>query len=108
MEGRLRPDSGCGPFVKRVSRGQFLEAWKKESRLCVGGIFVTLPIDGPAVSGALKEAAIDDLMRTVWARIDAPDGALWDNRKAVREHASALIDEAVAERWALLEGRGRP
>ena len=105
-ELRARPDPGHGgsPSAKKVSREQFLQAWKRESDECVGSIFSSLPIDGPVVSGALKEAAIEDVMRTVWARIDAPDGALWANREAIREYTSALVDKAAAERWARVAG----
>ena len=90
-ELRARPDPGRGgsPSAEKVSREQFLQAWKRESDECVGSIFSSLPIDWPVVSGALKKAAIEDVMRTVWALIDAPDGALWANREAIRVHLGA-------------------
>lgn len=107
-ELRARPgDDGYGSFVKKVPREQFLEAWKKESDECVGGIFMSLPIDGPSVSGELKEAAVEAVMRIVWCRLDVPEGALRDNLRAVEEYTSALVDKAVAERWARLPAASR-
>lgn len=94
---------------KAASSEDFLEAWKKESEKCAGGIFTSLPIRGPEIHGDLKEDAIEDIMRVVWFRVGR-DMSVDERRKAVRanfdalkQYTSELVDRTVAERWARLE-----
>ena len=92
---------------KAASSEEFLEAWKKESDEWAWGIFTSLPITGPAIRGALKEEAIDDIMRVVWFRIKGMTNeerreALWANLDAIKKHTSDLVDRTVAERWERL------
>lgn len=93
---------------KVASSEEFLEAWKAESDECAAGIFTSLPIEGPEIHGDLKEAAIDNIMRVVWFRIESMTDeergeALWSNLDAVKKYTSELVDRTVAERWARLE-----
>ena len=83
------------------SSEEFLEAWKRESAACVDNIFMSLWIDGPTVSGALRQEAVEDVMRIVWYRVDAPDKeeALRKNLDAVKKYTGDLVDKAVHERW---------
>ena len=91
---------------KVVSSEEFLEAWKKESEKCAGGIYMSLPITGPAIHGDLKEDAIEDIMRVVWFRVgqDMPSDerrkAVRANFDAIKEYTSDLVDRTVAETWA--------
>ena len=91
---------------KAASSEEFLEAWKKESEKCAGGIYMSLPIRGPEIHGDLKEAAIDSIMRVVWFRVgwDMPGDerrkAMRANLDAIKEYTSDLVDRTVAETWA--------
>ena len=78
-----------------------LEAWKRESDACAGVIFMSLPINGPVVSGALKQDAVDAIMRVVWHRIDAPnkEEVLWKNLNDIKKYTADLVDETVSKDW---------
>lgn len=78
-----------------------LEAWKLESDACAGVIFMSLPINGPAVSGTLKQEAVDAIMHVVWHRIDAPgkEEVLRKNLEDVKKHTADLVDKTVAWGW---------
>ena len=91
---------------KAVSYAEFVEEWKKESEKCAGGIYMSLPIEGPEIYGDLKEEAVEDIMRVVWFRV-GEDMPVAERRKAVRanfdelkRYTSELVDRTVAEAWA--------
>ena len=93
--------------------GKFVEEWKKVSAKCAEGIYMSLPIEGPEIHGALKEEAIEDIMRVVWFRV-GEDMPVDERREAVRanfdelkRHTSELVDRTVAETWARLPASGK-
>lgn len=91
-----------GPRLTKAQFSQeFLDMWKRESVKCTDSIFLSLPIEGPTVSGALKQHAIDAVMRTVWSRVYEPGepDAIWENLDAIKKYTADLVDKAVAERW---------
>lgn len=97
--------SARDPETRKAANSQsskeFLEAWKRKSDEHVEVVFMSIWIDGPAVSGALKQAAVDALMRAVWSLVDAPDKEemLRENWDEVEKYTADLIDKTVAERW---------
>ena len=74
--------------------------WKRESDKCADGIFMSLWIGGPTVSGRLKETAVENVMRMVWSRTHKPGkpDAIRENLDAIKEHAADLVDKVVAQR----------
>lgn len=94
------------PYTKQFSK-DFLEVWKRESDKCANGIFAVLPIEGPTVSGTLKQEAVEAVMRFVWPRIREPGepDALRENWAAIEKYAADLVDKVVAERWARVTNR---
>lgn len=95
--------------MKSVQSSEFLEAWKRKSDECADYIFLSLWIDGPSVSGELKQAAIDEVMRLVWHRIDAPNkaDAVWENLNDIKKYTAELVDKVVAERWERVTAASR-
>ena len=95
------PDAPPAPYTKAQFSKDFLEMWKRESDKCAGDIFAVLPIEGPTVSGTLKQEAVEAVMRFVWPRIHEqgePD-ALRENWDAIEKYTADLVDKVVAERW---------
>lgn len=83
------------------SNEEFLEMWKRVSDECAPGIFMSLHITTPTVSGRMREAAIDNIMRRVWGRTYEQIGhyAIYDNLDAIKEYTGRLVDKVVAEHW---------
>ena len=84
-----------------ISSENLLEAWKRESEACADSIFMSLWIEGPAVSGEVKREAVEGIMRIVWCRIHDPDKdeVLWKNLDYIKKYTADLVDKIVAERW---------
>lgn len=105
VQQRGRPNRARDPEPRRAASGQsakkFLEAWKRESDEHAEVVFMSVWIDGPDVSGALKQAAVDALMRAVWSLVDAPDKEemLRENWDEIEKYTADLVDKTVAERW---------
>lgn len=80
---------------------EFLKVWKKACDEHAGMVFMSLRIEGPAVSGELKKSAVEAVMRIVWGRVNLPykEEALWENLDEAEGYASDLVDKLVAERW---------
>lgn len=108
---RGRSGRARDPEPRRAASGrsskEFLEAWKKKSDEHAEVVFMSVWIDGPAASGALKQAAVDALMRAVWSRIDAPgkEEMLRKNWDEVEKYTADLVDKTVAERWTRVTAR---
>ena len=86
---------------RALTADEFLEAWKRESDGCTDVIFGSLPIEGPVLSGEMKQEAVEAIMRVVWFLVDTPnkEEALRKNWDAVEKYTSDLVDKAVAENW---------
>ena len=99
------------PEPRKAASGQsskeFLKAWKIKSDEHAEVMFMSIWIDGPAVSGALKQAAIDAVMRAVWSRVDAPDKEklLRENWDEIEKYTADLVDKTVSERWTRVTAR---
>ena len=102
QRGRLgRDPETCKAAAGGTPSEEFLEAWKRESDECARIVFATVWIEGPSVSGALKQAAVDSIMRAVWSRVDARgrEELLRKNWDEVEKYTADLVDKTVAERW---------
>ena len=95
------PNAPSAPYTKAQFSKDFLEMWKRESDKCAGDIFAVLPIEGPTVSGTLKQEAIEAVIRFVWCRTYKPGepDAAWENWDAIEKYSADLVDKVVAERW---------
>lgn len=88
---------------------EFLEVWKSACEEHAETMFMSLRIEGPTVSGDLKRAAVEAVMRIVWGRVNLPhkEEVLWANLDEAKRYAADLVDRLVAEKWERAQAASR-